>query len=136
MSSSPRGPRSRWPFPPTTGTEPARTALWKSGGRDYPLKRIVREAPSAAALQACAGDYYSEELRTLYTLEMRQGKLVVRYPRGVLELRPINADVFQAGYPMGTFTMKRDAKGSCEGFGVTTGRVRNLRFSRVKLQPA
>jgi hypothetical protein len=131
-----KGPEITLTFPATIGTEPARTALWKQGSREYPLKRIVRETPSAAALQACAGDYYSEELRTLYTLEMRQGKLVVRYPRGVLELRPINADVFQAGYPMGTITMKRDAKGNCEGFGVTTGRVRNLRFARVKFAPA
>jgi hypothetical protein len=60
----------------------------------------------------------------------------VRYPRGVLELRPINADVFQAGYPMGTFVMKRDAKGICEGFGVTTGRVRNLKFARVRIAAA
>ena len=131
-----KGPEVTLAFPATIGTEPARTALWKQGSREYPLKRIVRETPSAAALQACAGDYYSEELRTLYTLEMRQGKLVVRYPRGVLELRPINPDVFQAGYPMGTITMKRDAKGNCEGFGVTTGRVRNLRFARVKVAPA
>ncbi len=130
-----KGPGVTLVFPPTTGTEPATTALWKAGSRDYPLKRIVREAPGADALKACAGDYYSEELRTLYTLEMREGKLVVRYPRGVLELRPINADVFQAGYPMGTVTMKRDAKGSCEGFGVTTGRVRNLKFARVKVLP-
>lgn len=131
-----KGPDVTLTFPATVGNEPARTALWKQGSREYPLKRIVRETPSAAALQACAGDYYSEELRTLYTLEMRQGKLVVRYPRGVLELRPINADVFQAGYPIGTLTTKRDAKGNCEGFEVTTGRVRNLKFLRVKIQAA
>ena len=48
---------------------------------------------------------------------MRQGKLVLRYPRGVLELRPINADVFQAGYPMGTFVMKRREGEAAKGSG-------------------
>jgi CubicO group peptidase (beta-lactamase class C family) len=130
-----KGPDITLTFPATVDAEPGRTALWRQGSREYPLRRIVRETPSTAALQACAGDYYSEELRALYTLEMRQGKLMVRYPRGVLELQPINPDVFQAGYPMGTITMKRDAKGTCEGFGVTTGRVRNLRFVRMKVAP-
>jgi CubicO group peptidase (beta-lactamase class C family) len=122
-------------FAPTAGNEPARTALWKQRGREFTLKRIAGETPSAQALQACAGDYYSEELRTIYTLEMRQGKLVVRYPRGATELRPINADVFQASYPIGTLTVKRNAKGACEGFSLTTLRVRNLQFLRVKIQP-
>jgi hypothetical protein len=119
-----KGPEISLTFPQTTGNEPAGAALWEQGSREYPLKRIVRETPSAEALQACVGHYYSEELRTIYTLELRQGKLMVRYPRGVLELRPINADIFQAAYPMGTFAMNLDAKGNCEGFGVTTGRVR------------
>jgi CubicO group peptidase (beta-lactamase class C family) len=120
-------------FPQTASNDPVPTAMWKAGEREFPLKRVVRETPSAEALQACVGDYYSEELRTLYALSLRDGKLVVRYPRGVLEMRPINRDIFTAGFPMGTFVMQRNAAGACEGFALTTGRVRNLRFARVKL---
>jgi len=122
-------------FPQSAGNDPVPTALWKAGEREFPLKRLVRETPSAEVLQACVGDYYSEELRSLYTLELRDGKLAVRYPRGVLPLRSVNRDIFVAGYPLGTFVMQRNAAGACEGFAITTGRVRNLKFARVKLTP-
>jgi hypothetical protein len=57
----------------------------------------------------------------------------VRYPRGVMPLNPINRDVFIAGYPLGVLVMKRNGQGACEGFGATTGRVRDLRFNRVRI---
>jgi CubicO group peptidase (beta-lactamase class C family) len=119
-------------FPPVVGNAPPSSAVWKTGARELPLKRLVRESPSAEVLQACVGDYYSEELRTVYSFEMRNGKLMVRYPRGVLELRPVNRDVFIAGYPLGVLTMRRDAAGKCQGFDATTGRVRNLKFELTK----
>jgi hypothetical protein len=120
-------------FAPVAGNTPAPTAVWKTGERELPLKRLVRESLSTEMLQACVGDYYSEELRTIYTLEQRSGKLVVRYPRGVMPLNPVNRDVFIAGYPLGVLVMKRNAQGTCEGFGATTGRVRDLRFTRVRI---
>lgn len=120
-------------FPPTVGNQPVPGALWKQGDRELQLTRVPREAPPAEALRACAGDYYSEELRTLYSLEMRGDKLMVRYPRGVMELKPINRNVFIAGYPLGVFNVQRDAAGACQSLDATTGRVRNLKFERVKM---
>ncbi len=96
---------------------------------------MAREPATAESVRACTGDYYSQELRTIYSLFVRDGKTMVRYPRGVLELRPINRDIYGAPYPMGTLTFKRDAQGACESFGMTTGRVRNLQFARVKIAP-
>lgn len=111
------------------------TATWQQGGRALPLRRIVREIPTAAALQACDGEYYSEELRTLYRLALRDGKLMLRYARGELELRPVSGDDFSANFPIGTVSLRRGATGTCEGLAVTTGRVRNLEFRRVRLVP-
>lgn len=111
------------------------TARWQQGGREVPLRRIVREMPTAAALRACEGEYYSEELRTLYRLALRNGKLMLRYPRGELELRPVSGDDFSASFPIGTVHLRRGAVGTCEGLAVTTGRVRNLEFRRVRLVP-
>lgn len=108
-------------------------AVWRQGGQEFPLRRIVRETPDAQALQACAGDYYSDELRTVYTVSLREGKLMLRYPRGELELTPLTRDMFAAAFPVHSVTFRRGASGACEGFGVTTGRVRNLSFSRVSL---
>jgi CubicO group peptidase (beta-lactamase class C family) len=120
-------------FPRPVGNQPVETAMWQQGGRDLPLRRVVRQEPTAESLQACAGDYYSPELRTLYGLGVRNGKLFVRYPRGELELRPLAGDQFSAPFPLGVLAMRRNAAGACEGFAVTTGRVRNLLFQRVRL---
>jgi len=119
-------------FAAVIGNERSPTALWKTGERELVLKRLVRETPTPEMLQACVGDYWSAELRALYSLELRGEKLMVRYPRGVLELKAINRDTWIAGYPLGVLTMKRDGAGACESFDATTGRVRNLRFARMK----
>jgi CubicO group peptidase (beta-lactamase class C family) len=119
-------------FTVAPGNAPSPTALWKTGERELALKRMVRESPSPEHVQSCVGDYFSPELRAIYTLENRDGKLMVRYPRGVMELKPINRDTWIAGYPLGIFTMKRGASGACEKFDATTARVRNLQFQRMK----
>jgi len=131
-----RGSDSRLTFAAQPGSQPALSAVWRQDGREVVLKRLVRETPPAEALQACAGDYYSEELRTLYAVSLRGGRFMLRYPRGEIELKPVNRDVFAASYPLGTVLFKRNAAGQCESLGVTTGRVRNLRFDRVRLVPA
>jgi hypothetical protein len=106
-------------FTVSPGNGPSPAAVWKVGGVEL-------------AVRACAGDFYSPELRTLYTLETRDGKLLLRYPRGVVELRAINGDTWIAGYPLGIITVKRGAAGTCETLEATTARVRNLQFQRMK----
>lgn len=122
-------------FDAPAGDGMSSTATWQQGGREQPLRRIVREIPTAAALQMCEGEYYSEELRTLYRLTLRGDKLMLRYPRGELELRPVSGDDFSANFPIGTVSLRRGATKACEGLAVTTGRVRNLEFRRVRLVP-
>lgn len=80
----------------------SQTALWRQGGRDLPLKRITREKLAAESLQSCTGDFYSDELRTLYGLSLRDGQLMLSYPRGELALQPVSHDVFVAAFPLGT----------------------------------
>lgn len=108
------------------------TATWRQYGRDFPLRRIARTQPAPEQLQACAGTFYSAELGTLYFVSVREGKLVVRYPRGERVLAPVTPGVFSADWPLGTFTFQHGGAGkTCDGFALTTGRVRNLRFVRV-----
>jgi CubicO group peptidase (beta-lactamase class C family) len=115
---------------PSNGPSP--TAVWKVGEREMAFRRLVRESHSPEAVQACAGDFYSPELRTIYTLEIRDGKLLLRYPRGVMELKAINRDTWIAGYPLGVITLKRSAAGVCQTLEATTARVRSLQFQRMK----
>lgn len=120
---------------PGTAGASAATATWHQRGRDLPLKRVAREVPDAKTLQACVGDFYSEELRTLYRVSMQGDKLMMRYPRGELELKPFSRDVFTAAFPLGTVIFRRSGAGGCDGFGLSNGRVRDLRFGRVVLAP-
>lgn len=113
------------------GRELSPTAVWQVDDADLALKRLVRESPSPELVRACAGDFYSAELRTMYTLEVRDGRLLLRYPRGVSELRAINRNTWIAGYPLGIVTMKRSTSGACDALDVTTARVRNLQFQRM-----
>ena len=121
--------------PPGNGL--ANTALWQQGGSELPLRRVSNEPLSAQALQACAGEYYSEELRALYRLSVLDGKLMLRYPRGELELKPASRDIFlSAAFPLGSIKLRRNAANECNGLAVSTARVRSLEFRRVNLVPA
>jgi len=128
-----RVPNAAVTFAQPVNDEAVATATWHQNGRNSPLKRIVRELPKPEALQACVGDFYSEELRTLYRTSLQGGKLMLRYPRGEFPLEPVSGDVFAAGFPLGTVSFRRSPAGACDGFAVTTGRVRNLQFRRVQL---
>ena len=124
-------------FDPPANDGLAATALWQQGGSDLPLKRVSNESPSAQALQACAGEYYSEELRTLYRLRLLDGKLMLRYPRGELELKPASRDSFSAAaFTQGSIKLRRNAANECNGLAISTARVRSLEFRRVTLVPA
>ena len=113
------------------------TATWRQNDRDLPLRRLVAPPPlTAEALQGCTGDYYSEELRTLYRLDWRDNQLRLRHPRGMVNLVPSAADRFSAPFPFDAVVLQRQATGGCESLTVSNGRVRDLRFLRVRITPA
>jgi CubicO group peptidase (beta-lactamase class C family) len=123
-------------FDPPGDDGRTRTALWMQEGRQMPLVRVTRDQPAESDLSACAGDFYSGELRTLYTLSVRGGRLFLRYPRGQVALTPVTRDVFSAPFPLGSVALRRNSAGLCSGLSITTDRVRNLVFQKVKIEPA
>jgi len=87
---------------------------------------------SAGALAAYAGDYYSDELELRMSLAVEDGKLVARQrPRAVTVLRPLFHDGFDAS-GQGTVLFTRDAAGRITGFGISAGRIRDVRFARQR----
>jgi hypothetical protein len=88
-------------------------------------------ALTPAQLAAYAGDYRNEEIETTQTWKVEKGQLVLyaNHRRlGVLE--PSYRDGFTRGGSV--IDVERDAKGRITGYQVETGRVRHLRFTRVR----
>ena len=89
-------------------------------------------SPTEDMLREYAGSYYSGELDTRYDLVIKSGALSVRDRRG--EDVPAVAqkkDLFLAGGFM-KIRFQRDGNGGITGFTVSTGRVLNLKFAKLK----
>jgi len=124
-------------------TDPG-TEVRFEGNASPPTRMIVRTAggtvtyvrADTAALDSLklapyAGDYRSDEVEVTQTWKVEKGQLVayVGYRRlGVLE--PTYKDGFTRGGSVIDIT--RDAKGRITGYLVQSGRVRNLRFTRLR----
>lgn len=96
----------------------------------------VEEAPvrrSPEELGPYAGVYYSPELETFYRIAVEEDGLVARHKRhGDLPLESAGPDAFTG--PRWFFRkleFSRDEVGEIEGFRLSGGRVRNLRFVRL-----
>jgi hypothetical protein len=84
-----------------------------------------------ANLAEYAGDYRSDEVDATHTWKVEKGELVLYLNnRRVGVLEPTYKDGFtRAG---NVIDVQRDAKGRITGFVLEAGRVRHLRFTRVK----
>ena len=87
---------------------------------------------NAQQLEEFAGDYYSDELGTVYTLAVVSGKLVAQHRRhDDIQLNPTKKDMFLGEewfFRQVRFT--RDKENRVTGFRLSGGRVRNLRFDK------
>ncbi len=109
---------------------PARMMVRTAGGL-VTFTRADTVALDAAALAEYAGDYRSDEADVTHTWKVEKGQLAVSagYRRlGVLE--PSYRDGFtRAG---SVIDVVRDRKGRITGYLVEAGRVRHLRFTRLR----
>ena len=94
-------------------------------------------APPAATISlspdempAYAGEYWSDEAETLFTVAIADGQLVMRRrPDTVLAMRPTGRDAF-AVPTLGTVTFRRDEAGKVTALSIKQDRVWDLRFER------
>lgn len=98
---------------------------------------IVHEAVKAATyatpqLSEFSGTFYSSEIEATYTIILKDDKLVLRRKNvdGETALVSQFADAFSAS-GTGSIRFTRDDQNRVNGFLLSTGRVRNLRFIRV-----
>ena len=114
-----------------TGSGGAMRMVVRTPSDTVTFERAEAVSPDAAALAEYAGNYRSDEAEVTHTLRVEKGALVAYagYRRlGVLE--PSYRDGFTRGGSV--IDMVRDAQGRVSGYRVEAGRVRGLRFTRVR----
>jgi CubicO group peptidase (beta-lactamase class C family) len=124
---------------------PATVSFTLTGGKATQLGFTIRSEPeslatrfeplnpTADALSAYAGRYYSQELDATLTLAVQDGKLAFKDIRRAFvdmigPLQPAMADAFEG--PLGFLTFKRDASGQLSGFGLSASRMKAIAFER------
>jgi CubicO group peptidase (beta-lactamase class C family) len=110
--------------------KPAPGFTARLGGETHTAKRV--EPIAAAGLAELAGDYWSDELLTGYRMVIEDDRLVARHARHPdVALYAIAPDSLVGdAWWFSRVAMTRDAAGRVDGFRLTGGRVRNLRFER------
>lgn len=84
-------------------------------------------------LTAFAGKYYSPELDTTYEIKAQGDKLLfITGNWGSFLLSPRFVDSFANPEEMGSIRFTRDGRNRVSGFVISSGKVRNLRFDKVK----
>lgn len=106
-------------------------------GQEITAMRLPDFDPARVDLAEFTGEYFSDELNTTYTLVVESGKLIARHFRtGDIHLKPVKADGFTGNqWFFGQVEMIRDNNKSINGFMVSTGRVRNLKFVKQERLP-
>lgn len=113
----------------------AQNAVLHQNGANLPLKRITIDKPAADRLKAYEGHYYSAELGVIYDVFISENGLMVRYPRGELDLQPVGTDAFTTGFPIANLKFACANDGKCNALSIDDGRVKQLRFDRISLDP-
>jgi hypothetical protein len=110
--------------------DPSRMIV-RTTGETVTYTRADTVTLTPAQLAAYAGDYRSDEVEATHTWKVEKGELVV-YASGrrLGTLEPTYRDGFTRGGS--EIDVQRDARGRITGFVVEAGRVRHLRFTRVR----
>lgn len=125
------GPETELHFESARAASAASRMIVITASDSVTYTRTDTAALTPPQLAEYAGDYRSEEVEATHTWKVEKGKLVVYagYRRlGVLE--PSYRDGFTRGGS--EIDVTRDAKGRITGIVLEAGRVRHLRFSRVR----
>ena len=103
----------------------------RTAGDSVTYTRADTVALTPAQLAAYAGDYRNDEVEATHSWTVEKGDLVVyANDRRLGTLEPSYRDGFTRGGTV--IDVQRDSRGRITGFVVQAGRVRNLRFTRIR----
>jgi CubicO group peptidase (beta-lactamase class C family) len=102
-------------------------------------KRMRVIEPAKEKLAELAGTYRSGELGSFGSLEVRDGKLILQMPKWEATLQFLdNGDCIarpkDAFFSMLALNFARNSEGVITGYNLSTDRVRNLRYAKVKVE--
>ncbi|WKN42921.1 serine hydrolase domain-containing protein [Tunicatimonas pelagia] len=105
-----------------------------AGGQKMEAARVKPLDLSPQDLTEYTGRYYSEELVTTYTLAVVDTGLVAKHIRlSNISLAPRKKDIFSGDtWAFGEVSFVRNANDAITGFQVSSGRVKNILFTKVK----
>jgi CubicO group peptidase (beta-lactamase class C family) len=119
------GPRLAEALLPELAPEPPAAGNSNPSSAETPEDSAEAD-PSEFDLEPLAGDYYSEELESTWTMRVAEGLLAIHHPGGdVIELATDDGVTFRMGGVELTFD-------GPQGFLLQAGRVKNLRFTRLR----
>lgn len=105
----------------------------KTTSQTQVARRLDSPPATAEQLAQFAGDYYSPELGTVYTMAVKDGQLTAQHRRhNDIPMTELDGDLFAGGmWFFQTVRFTRDSQKRIDGFRLTSGRVRNLRFEKM-----
>ncbi|WP_109098855.1 serine hydrolase [Aquimarina sp. AU58] len=83
-------------------------------------------------LTALVGDYYSSELKTTYSILLKESDIYCEHIRhGKIKIKQLYNNIFSGGWPIGIIEIERDKEGKVNGLRMSNGRTRNVWFKKV-----
>ncbi|MCD4709860.1 MAG: serine hydrolase [Bacteroidales bacterium] len=107
-------------------------AVHFQGGRDFELERVAPYEATVEELQALTGKFFSKELETFYTLELRDTTLVllIRNTKEI-KLSAVKEDTYKGDiHFIGELVFQRDETGRITGFNAANGRTTGIGFEK------
>ena len=103
-------------------------------GQDAPMERIEETEMSDEVLAGYEGRYISEELETMYTLKVEDGRLMAHHRWvGPFPVTHVDGDTFTAGaWFLGQLFFDRSPDGSVSGFSAGGGRTHGVWFRKME----
>ena len=105
----------------------------KTGSQTRSARRLDSPPATAEQLAQFAGDYYSPEFGTIYTMVVKDGQLTAQHRRhNDIQMTELEGDLFAGGmWFFQSVRFTRDSQKRIDGFRLTSGRVRNVRFEKM-----
>ena len=107
---------------------------WRKNTRSRHATRITPPPITDGERKALEGEYYSDELHVLYTVDVEDGGIVLHHSHGDVPMAPFGKDSFVGPWPFGLVRFQCPPRGACTGFSATEDRARDVPFARVAIR--